>query len=247
MLIPFPLALFTATVLFDIAAVLFNKPAFALTAYYIQIVGVAFALVAAVPGIIDFIYTVPPDSSAKKRAGKHGLLNSIAVVIFLIVWFYKRSEFPSVFIFISAELIGFILISIAGWMGGTLVYRNHIGVYNRYGNSGKWNEEYFDSIEKPQLVATVNELKENQMKLLHIKDKRIVLAKTENKFVAFDDRCTHKGGSLAGGSIMCGTVQCPWHGSQFNVFNGNVTAGPANEKINTYSVQEKDGNVYLVL
>ncbi|MDQ3552038.1 MAG: Rieske (2Fe-2S) protein [Bacteroidota bacterium] len=76
------------------------------------------------------------------------------------------------------------------------------------------------------------------MKLLHIKDKRIVLAKTENKYVAFDDRCTHKGGSLAGGSIMCGTVQCPWHGSQFNVFNGYVTAGPAKEKIKIYTVTE---------
>jgi len=247
MLIPFPLALFTATVLFDIAAIIFNKEALATTAYYIQIVGVAFALIAAVPGIIDYIYTVPPDSSAKKRAGKHGLLNTIAVIIFLVFWFYKRGESPSTYIFITAELLGLVLISVAGWMGGTLVYRNHIGVYNRYGNSGKWKEQYFDSSDKTLLVASVNELQENQMKLLHIKDKRIVLAKTENKYVAFDDRCTHKGGSLAGGSIMCGTVQCPWHGSQFNVFNGYVTAGPAKEKIKIYTVTEQDGNIYLVL
>ncbi|MDQ3552039.1 MAG: DUF2231 domain-containing protein [Bacteroidota bacterium] len=85
---------------------------------------------AAVPGIIDYIYTVPPDSSAKKRAGKHGLLNTIAVIIFLVFWFYKRGESPSAYIFIAAELLGFVLISVAGWMGGTLVYRNHIGVYN---------------------------------------------------------------------------------------------------------------------
>lgn len=247
MLIPFPLAMFTATVLFDIVALLFNKEAFAITAYYVQIVGVAFALIAAIPGIIDYVYTVPPDSSAKKRAGQHGLLNTIAVLIFLIIWFYKRGQSPSAYIFIAAELVGLILLTIAGWMGGTLVYNNHIGVNTRYAFSGKWNEKYFDIIESPLIVASVNDLKNNQMKLLHIKGKRIVLAKSEDKYVAFDDRCTHKGGSLAGGSIMCGTVQCPWHGTQFNVFNGSVTAGPANEKINTYAVTEQDGKIYLVL
>ena len=247
MLIPFPLALFTSTLIFDIVFVLFNNENLALTAYYIQVAGVVFALAAAIPGIIDFIYTVPPNSSAKKRAGKHGVINSIAVIIFLITWFYKRGEAPSTYIFIAAELFGVVLLAIAGWMGGTLVYRNQIGVDPRYAHAGKWNEQYFDSTDSPLLVASVNELKENQMKLLHINEKRIVLAKSENEYVAFDDRCTHKGGSLAGGSIMCGTVQCPWHGSQFNVFDGSVTAGPAHEKINTYLVKEQDGKIFLTL
>ncbi len=94
-------------------------------------------------------------------------------------------------------------------------------------------------------MATVDELKENSMKLLHINGKRIVLAKTEKGFVAFDDRCPHKGGSLAGGSIMCGTVQCPWHGSQFSVADGAVTAGPAKEKIKVYEVTVSGNEVII--
>ena len=85
------------------------------------------------------------------------------------------------------------------------------------------------------------------MKLLHIGSKRIVLARTENGFVAFDDRCPHKGGSLAGGSIMCGTVQCPWHGSQFSVQDGAVTAGPAETKIDVYKVTVEGAQVFLKL
>jgi nitrite reductase/ring-hydroxylating ferredoxin subunit len=74
-----------------------------------------------------------------------------------------------------------------------------------------------------------------------------VLAKTEDNYGAFDDRCTHKGGSLAGGAMICGTVQCPWHGSQFACTTGAVIAGPAKEKITTYPANEKGGKVYISL
>jgi nitrite reductase/ring-hydroxylating ferredoxin subunit len=83
------------------------------------------------------------------------------------------------------------------------------------------------------------------MKLIRIGDKRIVLGRTEKGYVAFDDHCTHRGGSLAGGSMICGTVQCPWHGSQFDVQTGQTKAGPAKESIKTYPVSESNGKVYL--
>ncbi len=85
------------------------------------------------------------------------------------------------------------------------------------------------------------------MKLLHINDKRIVIGRTENGYVAFNDYCTHKGGSLAGGAMMCGTVQCPWHGSQFDVNTGKVTAGPADEPISVYAVSVKEGKVFITI
>jgi nitrite reductase/ring-hydroxylating ferredoxin subunit len=47
--------------------------------------------------------------------------------------------------------------------------------------------------------------------------------------------------------MICGTVQCPWHGSQFDVHTGEVKAGPANEKINIYNVEETEGKVFLIL
>jgi nitrite reductase/ring-hydroxylating ferredoxin subunit len=74
-----------------------------------------------------------------------------------------------------------------------------------------------------------------------------VLARTEDSYVAFDDRCTHRGGALSGGAMICGTVQCPWHGSQFDVQSGAVKAGPATQKIQWYSVESRDGQVFLTL
>ena len=85
------------------------------------------------------------------------------------------------------------------------------------------------------------------MKLLRVGDRRIVLARTERGCVAFDDRCTHKGGPLADGTLACGTVQCPWHGSQFDVETGKVRQGPAKESIATYAVEERKGRILLHL
>jgi nitrite reductase/ring-hydroxylating ferredoxin subunit len=65
--------------------------------------------------------------------------------------------------------------------------------------------------------------------------------------LGFDDRCTHKGGPLADGVLICGTVQCPWHGSQFDARTGAVKAGPADKPIGTYAVEVVDGEVRLSL
>jgi nitrite reductase/ring-hydroxylating ferredoxin subunit len=75
--------------------------------------------------------------------------------------------------------------------------------------------------------------------------KRIVLGRTADGYVAFDDRCTHRGGSLAGGTMICGTVQCPWHGSQFDSHSGAVKAGPATKGIETYQISERNNKIFL--
>jgi uncharacterized membrane protein/nitrite reductase/ring-hydroxylating ferredoxin subunit len=247
MLIPFPVAFFTGTLIFDILGLINDNPGFWIIGQWLIIAGIIGAGAAAIPGVIDYFGTVPPDSTAKKRATKHGLTNITMLIIFCIAAVYRRKTEAEPAIIISLESAGFILMSIAGWMGATLVYRNQIGVDPRYANAGKWKEETVQHSEKPVPVATNDELKVDQMKLIHIGNKRIVIAKTEKGYVAFNDHCTHRGGSLAGGSMICGTVQCPWHGSQFDVNTGNVKAGPAEDKIEVYRISESHGKIYITL
>ncbi len=244
-LISFPIAFFIGTLLFDVAGMVTGRGNLNLIAYYLEIAGVGFGLLAAIPGIIDYTFTVPPNSTGKKRAAKHGLLNTTVVILFAIAWFMRRRYGTSPYLIASLEFVGVILLSIAGWLGGTLVYRNQIGVDPRYANAGKWKELTVQEGTGPVEVASMDELKPNQMKLIHIGSRRIVLGRTENGYVAFDDHCTHRGGSLAGGAMICGTVQCPWHGSQFDVKSGQVKAGPAKDAIRTYAVTEQNGKVYL--
>jgi nitrite reductase/ring-hydroxylating ferredoxin subunit len=142
--------------------------------------------------------------------------------------------------------VGFGFVCFGGWLGGTLVYRNQIGVDHRYADAGKWYEQDVTAGQGEHIVvAKCDELKAGQMKLLHVNDRRIVLARTDEGYCAFDDRCTHRGGPLSDGVLACKTVTCPWHGSQFDVTNGSLKAGPAEEKINTWTVEESGGEVRL--
>ncbi|HEY9176658.1 MAG TPA: DUF2231 domain-containing protein [Flavipsychrobacter sp.] len=243
-LVAFPIAFFIGTLIFDLLGVFTGNVSYTTTGEYLNIAGIAGAVLAAVPGLIDFMYTVPPKSSAKKRGAQHGILNVLVLGIFVFILVYRQDVQQADWIMLGGELAGVLLLSAAGWMGGTLVHRNQIGVDIRYAGAGKWNEEYHEA-GKDIKVATVTELELNQMKLVHVADKRIVIGKTERGFVAFSDYCTHRGGSLAGGALMCGTVQCPWHGSQFDCFTGDVKAGPAEESIKVYELEERDGALYL--
>ena len=243
-LVAFPIAFFTATLLFDILAYTLPNSTLWPTARYMNMLGVLFTVVAAVPGLIDYMYSIPPDSSAKKRGTQHGLLNTTVLVLFIIALWLRSHYFVPVTL-IVLEGAAFVLLTISGYMGGTLVYRNQIAVYNRYANSGEWREATTNKQRGEIEVAGADELKADQMKLVHVGNKRIVIARTNDGFVAFDDRCSHKGGSLAGGTLICGTVQCPWHGSQFDCTTGSVKAGPATSAIGTYKISEKDGKLIL--
>lgn len=246
-LVSFPIAFFIGTLIFDVLGLVAGRDDFYTTAMYLEIAGIGFALLAAVPGIIDYVFVVPPKSSAKKRGARHGLINLTMLIIFSVALVLRQKEEISFMIIIGFEIAGVILLTIAGWLGGTLVFRNQIGVDTRYAHAGKWKEEYIDNADGEINVASVDELKVNQMKLIHIKGKRIVVCRTEKGYAAFDDHCTHRGGSLAGGSMICGTVQCPWHGSQFDVHSGSVLAGPANKSIAVYPVKETGKMVCLIL
>jgi len=244
-LVSFPIAFFIGTFIFDGLGLMTNSSSLTLMGRYLNIAGVIGALIAAIPGVIDYFFTVPPESSARKRATKHGLINVLVLLLFTFVLFSRQAAAQIPIFSFAVEIIGIILLSIAGWLGGTLVHRNQIGIDIRYANAGKWNEEYLNSKDGKVKVASVDELELNQMKLVHVNGKRIVIAKTEHGFAAFDDRCTHKGGSLAGGALICGTVQCPWHGSQFDCKTGIVKAGPAKMPIKTFEVKELNGALYI--
>lgn len=249
MLIPFPLAFLVGGFLFDLAGVILLRPGMWMVGHYLTITGVGTALVAAVPGLIDYFFTVPPQSSGKARATRHMIANLTVVGLFAVGWVLRDGSTvapPSVTLIL--EGLGALLLAYAGWLGGQLVSRNMISVDHRYAEAGQWTEDSYHATRgEAVVVAGSDELQVNQMKLLHVNGKRIVLGRTEEGYVAFDDHCTHRGGSLAGGVLICGTVQCLWHGSQFDVATGEAKMGPAKKAIGTYRVERRGSEVFLSL
>ena len=246
-LVAFPIAFFIGTYIFDILSEIYDNQDYHQAAYYMNVAGIIGAVLAAIPGIIDYTYTVPPASSAKKRATKHALINVNVLIIFIVALVLKQSINVASGLMLLLETVGVVLLGIAGWMGGTLVHRNQIGVDIRYAGAGKWQEERIVTDERTVEVPAAAKLELNQMMLVIVNKQRIVIGRTETGLVAFSDTCTHRGGSLAGGSMICGTVQCPWHGSQFDVKTGVAKCGPENEGIGVFSVIEENWRVILSL
>src|SRR6266487_278743 len=154
MLIVFPIAFFIGTFIFDILGIIADNDMYYAVSYYMQLLGIIGGLVAAIPGAVDYFKTVPPNSSGKKRATKHALLNITNLVLFFIAWVLKGDDISPIII-LSLETAGIVLLTIAGWLGATLVYRNQIGVDPRYANAGKWKEEYKNATTGQIEVATI--------------------------------------------------------------------------------------------
>lgn len=248
-LIPFPFAFLLGAAAFNLLGRVFDQPAWWVTGGHLAVAGACAAVLAAIPGVVDYLYTVPPRSSGKARATRHGLANLTAVSIITGSWWLRGgSAEPPTAITLTLDVLGATTLSYAGWLGGTLVSRNLISVDHRYANSGKWQDVAVKGRRGDAVpVGSADELEEGQMKLLRVNGKRIALARTPDGYVAFDDRCTHRGGSLAGGVLIDGIVHCLWHGSQFECASGQVHCGPAKQPVRSYEVKVERNVVKLVL
>ena len=131
MLIPFPLALWTFSLISD--AIFYfggRNPAWENVAFYCLAGGIVGGALAAVPGIIDYFSI--KDKKVSKIAAWHARINVLALLIF-IASFYLRTDkglrlVGHLTIPVLLSVLGVILISISGYLGGEMVYVHHVAV-----------------------------------------------------------------------------------------------------------------------
>jgi nitrite reductase/ring-hydroxylating ferredoxin subunit len=76
---------------------------------------------------------------------------------------------------------------------------------------------------------------------------RVSVARVDDNLYAFDGLCTcaEQACPLSGGLLTETTLMCQCHGSGFDVTTGAVVNGPATEALNTYDVQQVDGDIQI--
>jgi len=91
-------------------------------------------------------------------------------------------------------------------------------------------------------VASTKDLTQGKMIGAEAGGKQVLIVNIDGKYYAIGDVCTHRGCKLSGGTIKeGGIVQCPCHGSNFDVKTGNVVKGPAKTPEPAFEVKvEKD-------
>ena len=82
-------------------------------------------------------------------------------------------------------------------------------------------------------------------KLVEVEGRRFALFQVDGGYYAIDDICPHRGGPLSEGLLSGDEVTCPWHGAQFNVKTGAVTAAPAQQGVKTFPVRLAGDDVEL--
>ncbi len=133
MIVAFPIAFYTLT---PIAFAVFNwlnaDPFWFRLGYFCNMAGIGTAILAAVPGFLDWLIGIPKDTAAKRRGLIHMSLNVSALVLFIISALSLRGMWMNSPLSVGGpfwlSLVGVILTMAAGYHGWEMIARHKMGV-----------------------------------------------------------------------------------------------------------------------
>jgi uncharacterized membrane protein len=130
MLIVFPIALWIFSLVCDVLYLAGSQNLFwKSVAFYTMAGGVVGALLAAIPGFIDYLSITDP--RIKKIATTHMVLNLIVVALFVFNLGVRYNAPVNDIFGIALSVIAIALMSVSGWLGGSMVYEHRVGVSPR--------------------------------------------------------------------------------------------------------------------
>ena len=131
MLVAYPIALYTSTLVCFIIYAANKDPFFFKAAVAANLAGVVMAAITALPGFIDWAMGIPNGTPAKSHGLTHMLLNVVALVLFVINvlihignWKNPSGEGSGIIL----ALLGVLCTVGAGYFGWTMIQTDHVGV-----------------------------------------------------------------------------------------------------------------------
>jgi nitrite reductase/ring-hydroxylating ferredoxin subunit len=94
-------------------------------------------------------------------------------------------------------------------------------------------------------VAETKDIQPSSMKAVDLEEERVCIVNIEGNYYAIGNVCTHMGGPLNEGTLEGYDVECPWHGSKFDVRTGEPIRPPARQAIPIYEVKVENDNLLV--
>lgn len=94
-------------------------------------------------------------------------------------------------------------------------------------------------------VAEVDDVPEGGVIQVEVDGEPVALANTGESFLATSDICSHDYVTLHDGFLEGEEIECPQHGSKFNMRTGAVLNLPATQPISPYEVKVDGQEVYV--
>jgi uncharacterized membrane protein len=135
MLVGFPVAFYTATFVGFVIFATTGDPFWYRVAYVANVAGVVMAVVAAIPGFLDWTHGIPERTEAKRDGAIHMMFNVAALLMFTINltvgaggWHQADPGTALAFVPIVLSFLGVVFTLCAGWFGWRMVQTHHVGV-----------------------------------------------------------------------------------------------------------------------
>jgi uncharacterized membrane protein len=129
MLVPIAIGGFVISLVFDIVCVASGTPSpntYNQVAYYTMLAGIAGALAAAIPGLIDLLSL--PAGPIKKTALTHMAINLTVVALYAVNAWLRHASPADLKVPMWLSVIGIVLLLVSGWLGGKMVFEAGVGV-----------------------------------------------------------------------------------------------------------------------
>ncbi len=132
MLIPFPIGLWVFSLAADVVFRTRGSSPWQEIAFFSMLAGVAGALLAAVPGFVDYVAIVRSPRASRSRipgiATVHMSLNLVIVALYVVNLYLRTQLPPAATTPFWLSVAAILLLLVSGWLGGSLVYVHRVAV-----------------------------------------------------------------------------------------------------------------------
>jgi nitrite reductase/ring-hydroxylating ferredoxin subunit len=135
---------------------------------------------------------------------------------------------------IALSIVAFVVLSAGAYVGGDVVFAlgNMVDRHAWRPAGAKWQP------------LEVGDLPDGTPVNARLGLQGLVVVRSGETIHALHDQCAHAGGPLSGGRLVDGCIECPWHGSRFELATGRRRRGPTVYDQPTYEVRPADAGGY---
>lgn len=94
-------------------------------------------------------------------------------------------------------------------------------------------------------VAETKDIQSSNMRPIDLDGERVGSVNVDRSYYAIGNICTHLGGPLNEGKLEGYDVECPWHGSKFDVRTGEPTRPLAQQLVPAYEVKVEENSILV--
>ena len=194
------------------------------------LLGVLAMVASAVTGLADYTDT---DGTARARATVHSVVMTASLLLYGASLLIRSGQPADRLLPIGLSVVAYVILSLGANIGGDLVYLigTHVNRHAWRGSGAKWIKLDLGGLPDipeggpTKLKAGINEL---------------AVIRDGERILAVHAQCAHAGGPLAEGTVVGGAIECPWHGSRYQLADGHVVRGPAMYDQPAYDVRRAE-------